>query len=77
MNVLRYDTLYTMAIEQFGLVPALIEIMMAIDEKDISIVGNDDFIYIYAKDGTNNNPLYNKEMIEFHLNTNCIDYEET
>ena len=77
MSVLRYDTLYTMAIEQFGLVPALIEIMMAIDEKDISILGNDDFIYIYAKDGTINNPLYNKAMIEFHLNTNCIDYEET
>lgn len=77
MNMLKYDTLYVIRINQDGLTKALIEIANTISEEVITIVSNDDFIYIYAKDGTNDKPLLYREMIEFILNINIIDYEES
>lgn len=77
MNILKYDSEYIMDINQDGLTKALIDIINAIEEKNITIVSNDVHLCIYAKDGTDIKPLYYKEIIEFHLNINCIDYEET
>lgn len=77
MNILLYDTKYIIKVKQDGLATALIGITNAIDEKNITIVSNDEYVYVYAKDGTYDKPLYYKEMIEFHLNINYIDYEET
>jgi hypothetical protein len=77
MNILKYDTKYTMHIDQSGLANAIISIINSIEEKNITIVSNDEHLCIYAKDGTNDKLLYYKEMIEFHLNINCIDYEES
>ena len=75
MNILMYDTKYTMYIDQNGLAKALIELINTIDDKNITIVSNDKYVYVYAKDGTNDKPLYYREMIEFLLNINNIDYK--
>lgn len=77
MNILRYSTKYTMRVRQDGLANALIELTNNIDEKNITIVSDDEFVYVYAKDGTIDKPLLYRETIEFILNINLIDYEES
>lgn len=75
MNILKYDTKYTIHIDQSGLTNALIEIINTIEEKNITIVSNDKFVYVYAKDGTDDKYLLYRETIEFILNINHIDYK--